>query len=111
MFGKFTWSFSSSVIIDGGLLVLALCLTVRREFRSLGFWLLAYAISALYGDYNLGVEIRDKALGSSVAAAITLPPMLDFIVDLCGRIALLVAIWVFFVLLRRSPTSSGHQSS
>lgn len=111
MFGKFTWSFSSSAIIDGALLVLALCLTLRREFRFLGFWLLAYALSAIYGDYNFGIEMRDKALGTALADRITFSPTIDFIVDLCGRIALLVAIWLFFALLRRWSASSAHQPS
>jgi hypothetical protein len=74
-----------------------------------GWWLLTYAVAAMYGDYNLGIEMRDKALGSTLAGAITLPPTLDFIVDLCGRIALLVAIWMFVGVLKR-PVHHEHIS-
>jgi len=93
--------FSSSALIDGSLAVLALCLIVHSQFRSIGLWLLVYAVSAIYGDYNFGMETRDKALGTAFANTFTLPPMLDFIVDLAGRIALLIAIWTFFSWLRR----------
>ena len=108
MFDRFTWMFSSSALIDGALTVLALCLIVQREFRSVGLWLFAYALSAIYGDYNFGMETRDRALGTTFAITFTLPPMVDFIVDLCGRLALLVAIWMFFALLRRLSVGPVH---
>jgi hypothetical protein len=101
MVDKFSVLFASGVVIDGAIFVLALMLVICSEFRSKAYWLLGYAISAIYGDYNLGIEMRDKALGSSLATTITLPPTLDFIVDLFGRIALLVAIWMFFALLKK----------
>ena len=103
MLDRFTWIFSSSALIDGALLVLALCLIIRREFRSIGLWLVGYALCALYGDYNFGMERRDKALGTTLAATFTFPPSLDFIVDLVGRIALLIAIWMFFALIKHWP--------
>jgi hypothetical protein len=100
---RFTWIFSSSALIDGALLVLALLSTARREFKPVGLFLLSYAISALYGDYNLGMEMRDKALATAFATSFTLPPSLDFIVDLVGRIALLIAIWMSFALIKHWP--------
>lgn len=101
MFDRFTWMFSTSALIDGALMVLALCLIIHREFRSIGFWLVAYAVSAIYSDYNFGMEMRDKALGTTFATTFTFPPAIDFTADLMGRVALLVAIWLFFGWVKR----------
>src|SRR5947209_11774584 len=87
--------FSSSALIDGALTVLASCLIGHRKFRSIGFLLLAYTVSALFGDYNFAMETRDRAFGTAFAAIFTLPPTLDFVVDFSGRVTLLGAIWTF----------------
>jgi hypothetical protein len=106
MFDRFTILFSLSVIGDRIVFVLALMLIVRRQFGSIGYWLLVYAISALYGDYHFGMETRQKALYGAVNYNMLLPPTASFVVDLLGRIVLLIAIWMFFVKFVRTQPAA-----
>jgi hypothetical protein len=99
MLDPFNILFLFAILIELSLLVLAIYLIVRRTFRFKAYWLLAYVLTALNSDYATAVVKIDRALGrqGSLFERVALPRDVNFIIDVSGRIALLIVIWLFLV--------------
>lgn len=90
--------FSLAVLADLSILILALVLMLHSTCRSRAYLLLTYAVTTgLNNDYVFAVKAIDRALGrrGALLHSITLAPDVNFALDLMGRIALLIVIWLF----------------
>jgi hypothetical protein len=100
-----------AILTELSVLVLAIVLIVRPEFRSKAYWLLAYAITGIYSDYVIAIEAIDRALGhdGDLLRRATLPSAINFALEFSGRVALVIAIWLFLLhVIRtglRNPTT------
>lgn len=101
--------FLFTILIELSLLALAICLIARRSLRVKGCWLLAYVLTALNVDYGAAIVKIDRALGrqGSLFARVALPRDTNFIVDVLGRIALLIALWLFLVSFVKTRQSNS----
>lgn len=99
MFDPSNILFLFAILIDLSLLVLAIGLVARPIFRSKACWLLAYVLTALNSDYATAIVKIDRALGRGgrLFEQLALPRDINFLIGLAGRIALLIAIWLFLV--------------
>jgi hypothetical protein len=91
-----------AVLADLSLLVLALVLMTQPACRSKSCLLLVYALTTgLNNDYVVTIKAFDRALGrdGALVHSITLAPVINFALDLSGRIALLIVIWLVLVYL------------
>jgi hypothetical protein len=101
MFALFDVLFLLTFAIELSLLVLAIALVARPASRSKAFWLLIYAVTALNSLYATAMAKIDRGLGRDGALfyRVALPRDINFVVDLAGRIALLIVIWLFVIHL------------
>jgi hypothetical protein len=97
MFALFDGLFLLTVLSELSLLVLAIALVLRPASRSKAILLLGYVVTALNSVYGTAMVKIDRALGrgGSLWHRAALPAEINFVVDLAGRIALLIAIWLF----------------
>jgi hypothetical protein len=105
MLDPFNILFLLAVLIDLSVLCLAVGLLTRAAFRSKAYWLLAYALATLIVDYATAIVKIDRALGRGGALfeRVALPRHINLLIDLSGRIALLIAIWLFLVHFIKAP--------
>ena len=101
-----------AVLVELSLLILALALLAQPAFRSKAYWLLAYVITALNSDYATAMVKIDRALGRDGALwrRVTLPADINYLLDVFGRCALLIAIWLFLMHLMKTRTRKGIRS-
>jgi hypothetical protein len=98
-----------AVLADLSLLVVALVLVMRPACRSKAFLLLTYTLTTgLNNDYVVSIQAIDRALGrdGALVHSITLPPAINFALDLSGRIALLIVIWLVLVYLMKETLAA-----
>jgi hypothetical protein len=100
-----------AILTELSVVVLAIVLIMRSEFRSKAYWLLAYAITGIYSDYVIAIGAIDRALGhdGDLLRRATLPSAINFVLEFSGRVALVIAIWLFLLhVIRaglRNPTT------
>lgn len=110
MLDRFATLFSMAVLIDLSILVVALTLAVHGVFRAKAYFLLTYALTAIYSDYGTLMVKLDKNFGrdGNLWHRVTLPADINYLLDLSGRLALLIVIWLFLIRLWKTRTETDR---